>query len=96
MDKKDKRINLQDKIIHMLQTENTSLRERIKELEQIVNDNEQIIEAADKYREEQEKCIASLNEAKEKYLVEAKKMHDLRKKTKKDFDEFCKILDKYA
>lgn len=96
MDKRDKKINIQNKIIHTLQTENTSLKERITELERIVDDNKRIVEAADKYREEHETCIASLNEAKEKYIVEANKMRDLRKKTKKDFDEFLKVLNKYS
>ena len=60
--KLEKKIELQAKIIHELQEENASLVERIKELERIVNDNEKIIDTAKTYRDEHEKCIASLNE----------------------------------
>lgn len=91
---KDRKIELQAKIIHELQEDNASLTERIKELEKIVNDNKKIIDAATTYSEKQEKCIASLNEAKEKYLQAIKDITEQKKKYKRDMEALLKTIKK--
>lgn len=91
---KDRKIELQAKIIHELQDDNASLTARIKELEKIVNDNKQIIDAATTYRDEQEKCIAALNEAKEKYLKAAQDMAEQKQKYKNDMEALLKTIKK--
>lgn len=91
---KDRKIELQAKIIHELQEDNASLTARIKELEKIVNDNKQIINAATVYREEHEKCINSLNKAKEEYLQAAHDMAEQKKKYKNDMETLLKTIKK--
>lgn len=91
---KDKKIDLQNNIIHRLQEENVSLLKQIEELKKQVNDNQKLIDAADTYREEHEKCVSSLNEAKIKYLKAAKDMIEQKKKYKKDMDNLLKTIKK--
>lgn len=91
---KDKKIELQTRIIHELQEENTSLIARIKELEKIVNDNQKIIDATTTYREEQEKCILALNDARQKYLQAAKDMMEQKKNYTKDMKDLLKTIKK--
>ena len=92
--KQDKKIALQSKIIRELQDENTSLTERIKELEQIVNDNAKIIDAVNTYRVEHEKCIASLDEAKTKYIQAARDMAEQKQKYKNEMENLLKTIKK--
>ena len=92
--KQDKKIALQSKIIRELQDENTSLTERIKELEQIVNDNAKIIDAVNIYRIEHEKCIASLDEAKTKYIQAARDMAEQKQKYKNEMENLLKTIKK--
>lgn len=91
---KDKKIELQAKIIHELQEENMSLIERIKELEKIVDDNKVNADAVNTYHEEQEKCIASLKEAKDGYLQATKNLIEQKKKYKKDMEHLLKTIRK--
>lgn len=92
---KDRRkIELQTKIIHELQEDNSSLMARIKELEKIVNDNQKIIDATIAYRDEHDKCMASLNEAKAKYLQATKDMTEQKKKYKHDMETLLKTIKK--
>lgn len=92
--KLEKKIELQAKIIHELQEENASLVERIKELERIVNDNEKIIDTAKTYRDEHEKCIASLNEIKEKYVQATKDIAEQKRKYKSGMEALLKTIKK--
>ena len=91
---KDRKIELQTKIIHDLQAENKSLSTRVKELEKIVNDDKQLIELADNYRIEHEKNLNALTEAKEKYLKAVKDITEQRKTYKKEMDELLKTIKK--
>ena len=91
---KDRKIELQAKIIHELQEDNASLTARIKELEKIVNDDQKIIEAAMVYRDEHEKCVASLNEAKDRYLQAIQDIADYKKKYKHDMETLLKTIKK--
>ena len=90
----DKKIELQNKIIRNLQQENSSLSERIKELEKIVDDNNQIIESAKTYHEEHLKCLTSLNEAREKYLQATQVVNEQKKKYKKEMENLLKTIRK--
>lgn len=91
---KDRKIELQAKIIHELQEDNASLTARIKELEKIVNDDQQVIEAATTYHSEHEKCIAALNEAREKYLKATQDMAEQKQKYKHDMEVLLKTIKK--
>jgi hypothetical protein len=91
---KDRKIELQAKIIHKLQEDNASLTARIKELEEIVNNNQKIIDAAAVYRDEHEKCIASLNEARSEYMQAAQEMTEQKKKYKNDMEALLKTIKK--
>lgn len=91
---KDRKIELQAKIIHELQENNATLTARIKELEKIVNDNQKIIDAADVYRDEQERCIAALNEARLKYQQAAQEMIEQKKKYKNEMETLLKTIKK--
>ena len=91
---KDKKIEIQRKIILDLQQENSSLSERIKELEKIVDDNNQIIESAKTYHEEHLKCLTSLNEAREKYLQATQVIVEQKKKYKKEMENLLKTVRK--
>ena len=91
---KNRKIELQAKIIHELQEDNASLTARIKELEKIVNDNKKIIDAAITYRDEHEKRIASLDELREKYSQAVKDMAEQKKKYKNDMEALLKTIKK--
>ena len=91
---KNRKIELQAKIIHELQEDNASLTARIKELEKIVNDNQKIIDAAITYRDEHEKRIASLDELREKYSQAVKDMAEQKKKYKNDMEALLKTIKK--
>lgn len=91
---KDRKIELQEKIIHDLQEDNASLMARIQDLEKIVSDNTKIINDAAMYRDEYEKCIASLTNAKEKYLKAMQDMMEQKRKYKKDMESLVKTIKK--
>lgn len=91
---KDKKIELQDKIIHELQEENASLTTRIKELEKIVSDNERIVKAAETYKDEHVKCIASLEEAIDEYLRETRVLAEQKRRYMKTMEVLLKTIKK--
>lgn len=91
---KDKKIKLQAKIIHDLQEENESLLKRIRELEKIVSDNENIISAVETYRKEYAKCMESLDKARDRYLQAVKDMNKQNIEYKREINELIKTIRK--
>lgn len=91
---KERKIELQTKIIHELQADNASLMLKIKELEKIVDDNQKIIDVATTYRGECEKCIVELNDAKAKYLQAIHDMQKQKKKYKNEMEALLKTIKK--
>lgn len=92
MDKKDKKIQMLENMICKLQGENSCLKEQVSELQTTVNDNQKIIDSANKCQDEYRKCIAELNDARDKYYDEFNKMRELRQRANKDFRQLVKAM----
>lgn len=91
---KDKKIKIQEKIIHQLKEENSSLSGQINELRKIVDDNKEILESASMYCDEHKKCIVSLIEAKEKYVQATKNIIKQQMEYKREIDSLLKTIKK--
>lgn len=91
---KDKKIELQNKVIHDLRAENESLSTRVKELEGIVSDNEEIIATCKKYKDEHEKFIEEITIAKERYTKAFKDLMAYKSKYQKEMDSLLKTVKK--
>ena len=89
-----KKIEMQEKIIHRLQEENKSLLERNLELEKKVDENQKIIEEANKCREKYYKLIASLNDAKETYLQAVEDIYTYKKNYRKEMEGLLRTVKK--
>lgn len=74
---KDRKIEIQDKIIHRLEEENKSLLEQNNMLKKQVDDNKRIIEKA-------EKCIKTYNDS----LLEIKKMKEAYLQATEDISKY--------
>lgn len=88
----DRKIKMLENMISHIESENMKLKDKISELESIIEKNNKKIVCADEYLEEYEKVILDLNNAKNKYLSEAKKMNALRKNLKKDSATYIAAL----
>lgn len=91
---KDKKIELQAKIINDLQSEKKDLLERIDKLESLVADNQSIVKAAQEYREKHKNAIESLVDAREEYLQAHREMVEQKNKYKVEMDKLLKTIKK--
>lgn len=91
---KDRKIELQEKIIHRLEEEKKSLLEENKELKKRVNDNQKIIEAANKYQSEHEKMMAELVNLKKAYLKAIEDISIYKKEYTKEMKGLLKTVKK--
>ena len=91
---KDKKIKIQDKIIHELESENKSLTLENQRLKQIVDETKQFRNIVEKYRTEHENNINSLKKAREQYISAYKELVEYKKKYVKDMQELIKVIDK--
>ena len=91
---KDKKIAMQERIIHQLQEEVKSLLERNTELEKQVNENEEIIKLANSYRDEHEKKMAEIRKVKEKYLQATEDIITYKKNYKNEMESLLKTIKK--
>jgi hypothetical protein len=91
---KDRKIEIQEKIIHRLEEEKKSLLEENKELKKKVNDNQKIIEAANKYQSEHEKMMAELVNLKKAYLKAIEDISIHKKEYTKEMKGLLKTVKK--
>ena len=91
---KDKKIEMQEKIIHRLEKENESLLEQNKELQNTVNENQRIIEEAEKCIELCNKELSSIATLKETYLKAIEDISKYKKELKKEMNGLLKTVKK--
>lgn len=91
---KDRKIEIQERIIHRLEEEKQSLLEKNAELTKQVNDNKQIIEEAEKCIETYNKMIASVNTLKETYLQAVEDISKYKKAYTKEVNGLLKTVKK--
>lgn len=75
----DKKIKILETQNKKLIKENSSLNNKVKELELQIKNMEAVVEAADKYREAHQERMFALGEAKQKYEIAYKQMTKLKK-----------------
>lgn len=88
---KNAKIELQAKTIRRLQDENTRLNKENKELRKQIQENETVVSAAEKYRDEHKKALGLLREAKERYTEAVSEILSEKKVYKEEFE---KMMDK--
>lgn len=91
---KDRKIEIQERIIHRLEEEKLSLLKQNAELIKQVNDNEQIIEEAEKCIKTYNDMIASINTLKETYLQAVEDISKYKKAYTKEINGLLKTVKK--
>ena len=91
---KDKKIELQEKIIHRLEKENESLLAQNKELQNMVNENQRIIEEAERCIEKYNEALSSIATLKETYLKSIEDISKYKKDLKKEMNGLLKTVKK--
>lgn len=91
---KEKKIELQSKIIDSLRNENRELKNRVSELEKKVADDKNTVDAATVYIDKQKEAMASLIEAKEKYVQARREMIEQKNKYKAEMDKLLNVVKK--
>ena len=84
---KERRIELQSKTIKRLQDDNIRLNTENKELKRKLREQSKLIEAAETYRNEHQKVLCALNEAKERYNEAVREVVTEKKRYSKEFEE---------
>lgn len=87
---KERRIELQAKTIRRLQDDNIRLNIENKELKRRLHKQARLIEAAETYRNEHQKALLALNEAKERYNEAVSEVVAEKKRYRKEFEECLK------
>lgn len=91
---KDKKIEIQNNIIHRLEEEKKSLLEQNKNLKKMVDDNKRINEEAIKCIEHYNKALSSINELKKAYLQAIEDISIYKKEYSKQMDTLLKTVKK--
>lgn len=89
---KEKKMELQAKTIKRLQEDNLRLTKENKELKASYQEQERIIAAAEKYREEHLKILSALNDAKQRYNEAIREIVAEKKRYRKEFEECIRGL----
>lgn len=84
---KERRIELQTKTIKRLQNDNIRLHTENKDLKHKLHEQSKLIEAAENYRNEHQKALCALNEAKERYNEAVREVVSEKKRYRKEFEE---------
>ena len=84
---KDKKIEMQQKIIHQLEEENIQLKK-------MVNDNKRIIEEAERCIDVYNQSLASIEKLKEKYLQAIEDISKYKKEYTKEINRLLKTVKK--
>lgn len=91
---KDRKIEIQDKIIHRLEEENKSLLEQNKNLKKMVDDNQKIIEEAEKCIKTHNEALSSITKLKERYLQSIADISEYKKNYTKEVKGLIKTIKK--
>ena len=89
---KDKKIDIQNKIIDSLQKENENLKLKIADLENKIGRDKETLEISAKHNDEYVKCINELNATKDKYNKIIKAIIDKNKENKKQFKKLVETI----
>ncbi len=84
---KERRIELQAKTIRRLQEDNIRLNAENKELKRKLRGQAKVVQAAEAYRNEHQKVLSALNEAKERYNEAVMEVVAEKKRYRKEFEE---------
>ena len=91
---KDRKIEIQDKIIHRLEEENKSLLEQNKNLKKMVDDNQKIIAEAEKCIKTHNEALSSIVKLKERYLQAIADISEYKKNYTKEVKGLIKTIKK--
>lgn len=91
---KDRKIEIQDKIIHRLEEENKSLLEQNKNLKKMVDDNQKIIEEAERCIKTHNEALSSIAKLKERYLQAIADISIYKKEYSKEMKGLLKTVKK--
>lgn len=87
---KNRKLELQAKTIRRLQDDNIRLNKENKELKRKLQEQSDIISAAENYRTEHQKALSILADAKDRYNEALKEIMAEKKRYKKEFEECLK------
>lgn len=91
---KDRKIEIQEQIIHRLEKEKESLLNQNNELRTMVNDNQQIIKEANRCIEKYNEALSSIAKLKETYLKSIEDISQYKKDLKKEMNSLLKTVKK--
>ncbi len=91
---KDRKIEIQEKIIHRLEEEKLSLLEQNKSLKKTVDDNQKIIEEAERCIKMQNEALSSIEKLKEIYLKAIADISTYKKEYTKEMKGLLKTVKK--
>lgn len=89
---KNRKLELQEKIIRSLMDENTALSQKNHELENTIRENNKVIEAANQCITEYTEIISSLKELKIKYMEAIDDIKSQKNKYQKEMNGVLKTI----
>ena len=91
---KDKKIEIQKRIISNLEDENLLLTQKNKELKEKIDENNKVIEKANNCINEYENSVESIRKLREEYIKAINEIQLSKKKYEKEINNILKALQK--